>query len=79
MGTVVVQAPEHEVENLRAVAKAGDDPKKIKKIQTQEGSRGVCILERSDVRSLGRRIARAVGVAILGQQLDAAQCHCPPG
>src|SRR5213078_3744352 len=27
MGTVVVQAPEHEVENARLVAKAGDDPK----------------------------------------------------
>src|SRR3954447_6198990 len=31
-GTVVAQAPEHEAENARLVAKAGDDPKKIKKI-----------------------------------------------
>ncbi|ARE34156.1 MULTISPECIES: DEAD/DEAH box helicase [Rhodococcus] len=40
MGTVVVQAPEHEVENLRAVAKAGDDPKKIKKIQRKKAPEG---------------------------------------
>jgi superfamily II RNA helicase len=31
-GTVVVQAPDHETENARLLAKAGDDPKKIKKI-----------------------------------------------
>ncbi|WP_299556918.1 RNA helicase [uncultured Mycolicibacterium sp.] len=31
-GTVVVQAPEHEVENLRALAKAGEDPKKRRKV-----------------------------------------------
>ncbi|MCZ4566621.1 DEAD/DEAH box helicase [Rhodococcus erythropolis] len=40
LGTVVVQAPEHEVENLRAVAKAGDDPKKIKKIQRKKAPEG---------------------------------------
>src|SRR5687768_11140521 len=31
-GTVVVQAPDHVVDNERAVAKAGDDPKKLRKI-----------------------------------------------
>ncbi|MFJ4045722.1 DEAD/DEAH box helicase [Microbacterium sp. NPDC089987] len=31
-GTVVAQAPEHETENLAAVKKAGDDPKKKRKI-----------------------------------------------
>jgi len=31
-GTVVAQAPEHESENLAAVRKAGDDPKKKRKI-----------------------------------------------
>ncbi len=31
-GTVVVQAPEHETENLAAIRKAGDDPKKKRKI-----------------------------------------------
>jgi superfamily II RNA helicase len=31
-GTVMVQAPDHETENLKAVQKAGDDPKKKRKI-----------------------------------------------
>ncbi|GAB6856144.1 DEAD/DEAH box helicase [Microbacterium xylanilyticum] len=31
-GTVVAQAPEHESENLAAIRKAGDDPKKKRKI-----------------------------------------------
>jgi superfamily II RNA helicase len=31
-GTVVVQAPEHEVENARALAKAGDDERKRRRI-----------------------------------------------
>ena len=30
-GTVVAQAPEHESENIAAVRKAGDDPKKKRK------------------------------------------------
>ncbi|WP_309619424.1 DUF3516 domain-containing protein [Salinibacterium sp.] len=31
-GTVVAEAPDHEAENARLVAKAGDDPKKVRKI-----------------------------------------------
>ncbi len=33
VGYVVVQAPEHVIENARALAKAGDDPKKQRKVQ----------------------------------------------
>jgi superfamily II RNA helicase len=40
MGTVVVQAPEHEVENARLVAKAGDDPKKLKRVQRRKPPEG---------------------------------------
>ena len=32
-GTVVAQAPEHEIENVKLRRKAGDDPKKLKKIR----------------------------------------------
>ncbi|HEY4376252.1 MAG TPA: DUF3516 domain-containing protein, partial [Acidimicrobiales bacterium] len=32
MGTVVVQAPEHVIENEKALAKAGDDPKKRRRV-----------------------------------------------
>ncbi|MEJ2578291.1 MAG: DUF3516 domain-containing protein [Kineosporiaceae bacterium] len=31
-GTVVVQAPEHEIDNARALAQAGDDPRKRRKV-----------------------------------------------
>ncbi|MGW4481732.1 DEAD/DEAH box helicase [Rhodococcus triatomae] len=40
MGTVVVQAPEYEIENHRLVLKAGDDPKKLKKIQRKKPPEG---------------------------------------
>ena len=39
-GTVVVQAPDHVVENEKAVAKAGDDPKKRKKIKRRSPPEG---------------------------------------
>ncbi|MGJ6979817.1 DEAD/DEAH box helicase [Aestuariimicrobium soli] len=32
-GWVVVQAPDHLIENARLIAKAGDDPKKLRKLQ----------------------------------------------
>ncbi|MGJ3510106.1 DEAD/DEAH box helicase [Enemella sp. A6] len=35
-GTVVVQAPEHVIENERALAKAGDDPAKRRKVQRKK-------------------------------------------
>ena len=39
-GTVVVQAPEHEVENARLVTKAGDDAKKLKRIVRKKPPEG---------------------------------------
>jgi superfamily II RNA helicase len=39
-GTVVVQAPEHVVENYKAVTKAGDDPKKRKKLVRRKPPEG---------------------------------------
>ncbi|HET7398347.1 MAG TPA: DUF3516 domain-containing protein [Intrasporangium sp.] len=39
-GWVVAQAPEHVVDNLRAVAKAGDDPKKQRKVQRKKAPEG---------------------------------------
>ncbi|CAN5884250.1 DEAD/DEAH box helicase [soil metagenome] len=39
-GTVVVQAPEHEVENARLLAKAGDDVKKQRKIVRKKPPQG---------------------------------------
>jgi len=39
-GYVVVQAPEHAIDNARAVAKAGDDPKKRRKLQRKKPEDG---------------------------------------
>jgi superfamily II RNA helicase len=39
-GYVVVQAPEHVIERTRALAKAGDDPKKRRKVQTRKAPEG---------------------------------------
>jgi superfamily II RNA helicase len=39
-GYVVVQAPDHVVERTRALAKAGDDPKKKRKIQVKKPAEG---------------------------------------
>jgi superfamily II RNA helicase len=40
MGTVVVQAPEHVIDNERALAKAGDDPKKRRKVVRKKPPEG---------------------------------------
>ncbi|MCU1637951.1 MAG: hypothetical protein JWL94_598 [Microbacteriaceae bacterium] len=39
-GTVVCQAPEHEVENARLVARAGDDQKKLKRVVRKRAPEG---------------------------------------
>jgi superfamily II RNA helicase len=39
-GTVVVQAPEHDVENAKRIAKAGDDPKKLKRVERKKAPEG---------------------------------------
>jgi superfamily II RNA helicase len=39
-GTVVVQAPEHEVENARLLARAGDDEKKRRRVQRKKAPEG---------------------------------------
>ena len=40
-GLVVVQAPEYEIENVRLLAKAGDDPKKRRKVVRKKPPEGV--------------------------------------
>ncbi|MCY7288908.1 MAG: DUF3516 domain-containing protein [Cryobacterium sp.] len=39
-GTVVIQAPDHETDNLKAIEKAGDDPKKKRKIVRKKAPDG---------------------------------------
>jgi superfamily II RNA helicase len=40
IGTVLVQAPEHVIDNERAIAKAGDDPKKRRKVVRKKPPEG---------------------------------------
>ena len=39
-GTVVVQAPDHEVENVRLLARAGDDERKRRRVQRKKAPEG---------------------------------------
>ncbi|MCH3968825.1 MAG: DUF3516 domain-containing protein [Atopobiaceae bacterium] len=39
-GLVLVEAPEHEIENARMLAKAGDDPKKQRKVHRKKAPEG---------------------------------------
>lgn len=39
-GVVIALAPEHEIENAKAIAKAGNDPKKLKKIKRKKAPEG---------------------------------------
>jgi superfamily II RNA helicase len=43
VGYVVVQAPEHVIENERRIAKAGDDPKKLKRVQRTKPAEGTIV------------------------------------
>src|SRR5690606_11887066 len=40
LGEVLVLAPDHVIENRKALAKAGDDPKKLKKIVRKKAPAG---------------------------------------
>lgn len=42
-GLVVAEAPEFEIENARAVAKAGNDPKKLKKVKRKKAPEGFVV------------------------------------
>jgi hypothetical protein len=51
-GTVVVQAPEHEVENLKQFAKVADDPKKRRKLVRRKVPEGMVPWSESTMRRL---------------------------
>ena len=58
-GTVVVQAPDHVIENHRALIKAGDDVRKQRKIQRKKTPEGFVNYGEDDVRPAGRRRPRS--------------------
>ncbi|MGY1709547.1 DEAD/DEAH box helicase [Geodermatophilus sp. SYSU D00758] len=51
-GTVVVQAPEHEVENLKQFAKVADDPKKRRKLVRRKAPEGMVPWSEGTMRRL---------------------------
>jgi hypothetical protein len=51
-GTVVVQAPEHEVENLKQFAKVADDPKKRRKLVRKKAPEGMVPWSEATMRRL---------------------------
>ena len=59
VGTVVVQAPEHVIDNERALAKAGDDPKQAPQGGPQEAAGGLDRLGPAHVRPARRRPSRS--------------------
>ena len=81
MGTVVVQAPEHEIENARRVAKAGDDPKRLARVQRVKPPEGAVSWSRATFDKLvaaepealtsRMRITHAMVLAVLARGGDA--------
>jgi superfamily II RNA helicase len=80
-GSVVCQAPDHETENARLVAKAGDDPKKLKRIVRKRAPEGFVSWGEPSFRKLidaepetlvsSMRITHAMLLNIIGRGGDA--------
>ena len=70
---VVVLAPEHEIENAKAAAKAAANPKKKPKSAKKKPPEGFRQLVAFDIRQTGECTTRAAHQSIRGEQLDAAQ------
>ena len=51
---MVAQAPEHVIENEKALAKAGDDPKKRRKVVRKKAPEGFVAWDRNHLREADR-------------------------
>ena len=76
-GYVVVQAPEHEVENLKQFAKVADDPKKRRKLVRKKVPEGMVPWSEATAQRLVDRRARAADQPPAGDHRDAAQRRWP--
>jgi superfamily II RNA helicase len=77
-GTVLVQAPDHVVANLKALAKAGDDPKKRRKVVRRSRPRARSATANRRSSGWWRR-AGTPGVLLPGQPRDDPQRGRPAG
>ena len=78
-GTVVVQAPEHEVENARLLARAGDDLKKRKRIVRKKAPEGFVSWGKPSHDRLLTSEPEALTPQFAGDPRDAAQRDRPTG
>ena len=80
-GRVVVQAPEHVIENespRKALAKTGgDDPKARRRVVKKKPPEGIGVLGQAHLRAPRRRRARAAHVELYRDPRDGAQRHRP--
>ncbi len=65
-GTVVVQAPDHEVENLKQFAKVADDPKKRRKLVRRKVPEGMVPWSEKTMTRLVDAVPEAADVATCG-------------
>ena len=72
-GTVVVQAPEHEIENERLLAKAGDDPKKRRKVVRKKPPEGFVSWSRATFDRLVAAEPEPLTSQLRGEPRDGAQ------
>ena len=78
-GTVVVQAPEHEVENLKQFAKVADDPKKRRKLVRRKVPEGMVPWSEATPAAAHQRRPRAADQPLPGVHRHAAQRAGPAG
>ena len=78
-GTVLVQAPDHVVANIKALAKAGDDPEEASQGRPEEAAGGHRGLRRADLRPADQCPAGAAGVELRRHPRHDHQRHLPAG
>ena len=76
-GTVVVQAPDHVVENEQALAKAGDDPKKRRKVVRKKPPEGFVSWGEPTFERLVAAEPEPLTSQLRGEPRDAAQRRSP--
>ena len=79
VGTVVAQAPEHEVENARLLARAGDDVKKRRRIVRKKAPEGFVNWSDKTFERLQNAQPEALTSHFVGHARDGAQRDLPAG
>ena len=77
VGTVVAEAPDHEVENARLLARAGRRPQEAPPDRAQAAAGGLRRLVADQLREAAERPARAADQPLRRHARDAAQRHLP--